>query len=84
MTFSGSRGNEVWWEGWEAVWFALKGCGRLLSLDNLDYGGLVGGSLRSLGLSEYEEGMQPVALEYLPRSASTLTRVDMRWVRAKV
>ena len=72
-----ARGNELGADGWTAVADALEGCTSLASLNGCDTCRDIrqGGQTEML-LNGTELGVW--AARYLPRSASTLTRLDVR------
>ena len=73
------RGNKVAGEGWAAVDEALEGITSLTSLNQCPYPTCQ--AIRAGGQTEMllgGKGLAVWAARYLPRSASTLTKLDLR------
>jgi hypothetical protein len=72
------RGNEPGVAGWEAIMDVLKGCTGLTALNGCDkYREILAGSLTELDLEGTEAAL--AVGRFLPRSASTLTLLDLKW-----
>jgi hypothetical protein len=73
-----ARGNKLGADGWTAVADALEGVMSLTSLNGCDKCRAIraGGQTQLLLEKEWELGVW--AARYLPRSASTLTTLDLR------
>ncbi len=71
------RGNQLGIAGWAAVGYALERVSSITSLNGCDkYAAIRTGGLQALNLSGTELGLW--ASTFLERSASTLTRLDVR------
>ena len=74
------RGNRVGLEGWDSLLSPLASCRRLLALNGCrETRALLEGGCKVLDLAGKHELGAAAAL-WLPRSASTLTRLDLRCV----
>ena len=72
------RDNGLGLDGWRAVMAALDGCTALTALGGVPCRGLVAGGLAELLVAGQEPGLALSLAHYLPRSAATLTALDMR------
>ncbi len=71
------RGNRIEDEGWNLLLDGLSACRQLRELNgSRAYAPLLAGGCRALDLSGREMGA--AACRLLPRSASTLTQLDLR------
>ena len=64
--------------GWAAAMAGLEGCGALETVGGVGCAGLMTGGLAALEAAGLEEGLAAAFVPYLRRSASCLTRLDMR------
>jgi len=74
------RGNDMGAEGWGAAMDAAEGCPVLAALDGAPWREMLAGGLEALDLSgKGDAGLaEACATRYLARSASRLTRLDLR------
>ena len=72
------RGNKLGHSGWIFVMNGLDGCKLLSSINGIECKDLVCGGLKKLDVRSEESGFAISLVRYLPRSASSLTSLDIR------
>ena len=82
------RGNALGRPGWNLIMAAIEGHVLIEKINGVPCSGLVSGGMRSLGFAMggaaaeggrgEEEGLAAALVQYLPRSASCLTSLDLR------